>query len=394
MRFDASGWKGTMKCIECGYQNEPGTKYCVNCGQSLEDLPIEGLSSGDAGRPAVQNDKPTPERSIHKQARMHGAFVIAAVALIGAALAGTIIVTGVFNKTPLNAQESPDGSTSITGSVAFEDDDSDDEPLADESPSLDDVEVRSQLSDYSWDELAKIATQLESCDQEGEALKIAQNYKLVESSGSFPRSTKEIATLDGKVLHMRLVGVWHDIADTASGKAGLSFLCDGIITRHAMGDATTVPGGWKSSAMRYWLNNDYLHTMPSEVSDHIVPVRKKTNNEGATRTVSSVTETLDSLWLPSIVELCGPVNWVFESNSENSDIYNAVFNAEGTQYAAFAQETIDDFAGNQIFSLGGEWWLRSIAPAGGKGRYVDGSGDPSYYGDANELRGIVLGFCL
>lgn len=139
---------------------------------------------------------------------------------------------------------------------------------------------------------------------------------------------------------------------------------------------------------------DGMYALRVGVSTAIIPVYKLTNNSGETRFVSSVTETKDALWLPSIVELCGPVNWEYPSNLSNSDLYNSIFNAEGLQYLAFAQQSIDSFADNRALSLGGEWWMRSTSPASGKGRHASSVGDPSFYDVANKEKDVVIGFYL
>ena len=107
-----------------------------------------------------------------------------------------------------------------------------------------------------------------------------------------------------------------------------------------------------------------------------------------------VTETLDVLWSPSIIELCGPIAWEYHTEPDNADLYNSVFNEEGTQYQAFAQMSIDDYGPNGVFSLGDEWWLRSCSPRSGRGRFVSTDGDPSYISMANEEKCVVVGFCL
>ena len=258
----------------------------------------------------------------------------------------------------------------------------------------DGVEVRASLSDYSWEELGQIAHEIELCMTAEEAQSVAKRYNLLDQYGSYKGSTKDVRLSDGKTIHMKLVGVWHDNANTSSSKAGLTFLSDGIVSRRVMHSKETVSGGWEASDMRSWLSSAFKRMLPEEVASVIIPVRKLTNNLGKTKSTSSVSETWDEIWLPSVVELCGPVSWVHQIDSGNSDLYNSVINSEGSQFPAFAQQQIDDFSGNTVLSLGGQWWLRSTSPGTGKGRYVDSNGDPSYYGEANLDKGVVIGFCL
>ncbi|MDO4537543.1 MAG: DUF6273 domain-containing protein [Coriobacteriales bacterium] len=256
------------------------------------------------------------------------------------------------------------------------------------------VEVKTGLQKYSWAEIKAIAEEIEACASSEEALELARNYNLIDSSGNVRSDTKEVGLSDGTTMHMRVVGVWHDKADTASGRAGLTFLSDGIVMRHSLDGAGTIDGGWEASGMRSWLAGDVWGMMPAEVSSLIVPAYKLTNNVGNTRTLDCISETKDLLWIPSIVELSGPVDWEYQSNPANNGLYNSIFNAEGSQYLAFAQKSIISYSSNSVLSLGQDWWLRSTSPATGRGRYVSSDGDPSCYIEANLEKGVVVGFCL
>ena len=125
-----------------------------------------------------------------------------------------------------------------------------------------------------------------------------------------------------------------------------------------------------------------------------MPALKESNNVGWARSTDCVTTTTDALWLPSIVEICGPVNWVFTTDPDNSDLFNAIINQEGEQYAAFAQRGIDNFGPNTTLQLGATWWMRTLSPVKGNARYVAEDGNPSPYGSADKTRGVVFGFCL
>ena len=57
--------------------------------------------------------------------------------------------------------------------------------------------------------------------------------------------------------------------------------------------------------LREWLADKGMATLPDDLRNQIRPVRKLTNNTGATKDVSSITATDDMLWLPSMSELCG-----------------------------------------------------------------------------------------
>lgn len=250
------------------------------------------------------------------------------------------------------------------------------------------------LPDYSWEELGQIAGLIEECPTRSEAIAVAQAYNLADSSGSPTSATKDVALRDGSVVPVRLVGIWHDEAATSSGRAGLSFLATGIGWRYRMASDKTTDGGWEASELRSWMNADLLAQFPDDLSSQIEPVFKYSNNDGKTTSQNCVTGTTDRLWVPSIVEVCGPVSWTFDSDPANSGYYNAVFNAEGEQYATFTQAGVVSDDDNVVLALGGDWWLRSTAASSGRGRHVSSTGNPSGFGDSDEELGVVVGFCL
>lgn len=290
--------------------------------------------------------------------------------------------TAMETPEPTPYGESPDGPTD--GDI----------PSGEEQLGSAGVEIKGNLSEYSWDELADIALAIENCYTSADAYDVAEEYNLVDASGDFYSASKTVDMNDGKTLRVKLVGIWHDEADTASGKAGLTFLADDAQYRHKMSNETTMPGGWEASKLRAWLSSDLYQQFPVELSSCFLPVYKRTNNTGVTTSLNSVTETMELLWVPSIVELTGPLNWEYYSHPENRAAYNDIFNAEGKQYAAFEQAGVIDDGGNAVLNHGEPWWTRSTAPASSRSRYVGSDGDPAQYGDANQNLAVMVGFCL
>jgi hypothetical protein len=269
-----------------------------------------------------------------------------------------------------------------------------DEPEPEDKDS-DEPTIRDGISDYSWKELAQIAALMEeTCTSAADARKMAQDYHLLNADGTYPVSTKTFSMSSGKTVHMRLVGVWHDDADTYCGKAALSFLSTNAVFTHRANVGSALAGGWESSELREWLQTQVFDHLPDEVAVSIVPATKKTNNSGNTESQSSVSPTEDTLWVPSIVELGGSVNWEYTSNPSRSSFYNAVFNAEGSQYEAFAQDHVSGEGEHRLLALGRAWWLRSSAASTGRPRYVTSDGGLYGFGDASESHGVVFGFCL
>ena len=94
-------------------------------------------------------------------------------------------------------------------------------------------------------------------------------------------------------------------------------------------------GGWKDSDLRKALNKEVLADMPKDLKNSIVKVKKLTNNEGVTTDASSVTETNDSVWVPSVTELFRKDELESQLNSAFKDLLSdwyPVYEAEGAQY--------------------------------------------------------------
>lgn len=288
------------------------------------------------------------------------------------------------------AEELDESTADETDSATAEDDDASDD--AQEENVLE-VTVRDKLEDYSWEELSHISLNMQETGSRSAALELAKSYHLIDSASKF-NSTKTFSLLDGTRIEVRLVDIMHDTVQPGGQPTGLTFITTGIIGHHRMAPETTTTGGWESSDMRSWMRGTFYGQLPNELTDVIVPVGKLSNNVGKATQLSAVTETADYLWIPSIVEICGPVNWEYSSNPANSGFYNSVFNAEGSQYAYFSQQRIQSEKENACLALGENWWMRSSAASTGRGRYVDASGNPSGFGDSNQELGVVFGFCL
>lgn len=430
-----------MFCMQCGKQVDPINQFCPYCGSRLDHPAIEnarqvaqaagsakqalphydeqagdpvqvqplvsrsrgqqdgrrsqvreGLSARATKVAPVTSSPPTPPSRGGTSSYNRGLLVaLGAVALIAVVVLAILKPFPGFSPaapaTPPAAEQPAQGDGQTGDAVP-----ADGQPVQQDGSAG--VAVLPGLADYSWEELDQIAGLIETCGTRPEALAIAQEYNLVDTSGRYPSTTKDVTMSDGQVLHFRLVGVWHDDASTASGKAGLTFLATNVAYRHRMAPGQATTGGWEGSELRAWMNSDLLALLPEEVSSVIEPVYKHSNNDGKTTSSDCVTSTADRLWAPSIVELCGPVSWTFDSDPENSGYYNAVFNAEGEQYAAFTQASIVSDEDNAALSYGGEWWLRSTAASTGRGRRVSASGNPSSFGDSSDDVGVIPGFCL
>lgn len=265
--------------------------------------------------------------------------------------------------------------------------------------------VRDSLSDYSWDELGDIADEISEASTRDEALKIAAGYNLVSQGGQMLDAEKSL-DFAGSTIGMRIVDVYHD--DLASGgKAGLTLMDVNAGLRGPMnvkaedgsnfdGDYVLNVGGWESSNLRSRLQK-LESSLPKELGEHIKLVLKNTNNVGKADDTKAVTQTSDALWIPSLVEVGGTVDWLKQGDSV-SDLYNSMANSEGTQYAAFEEAGVRSAHNTATYGAiaagDNRCWLRSTSPADGCARCIAGL-DPSHLASADEVTvHYMLSFCL
>ncbi len=381
--------KAQVSCPSCGTLNDSDTVRCVACGAPLRKAAKTTLDT----LPATHYPRYEEPAAGTEEARSH-TLVIGAVAgaLLMLALVGGLFVTGV-----LGGRHS---EPKVTSPAVEQGEPTEVEDVATEELTPAGTEIRDSLEAYSWEELAIIGKEMSRCSSRDAALDIAKDYNLVDSAGNMTLATKD-ATLAGiGVAKMRLVDVYHDDLANGEGKAGLTFMATNIPIWHRMNATDDITGGWESCEMRAWLNSELFMTLDEDLRASIVPVGKLTNNVGHTTEASSVTTTIDMLWLPSMVELSGPSDWVWPSDPDNSNGYNSVVAAEGSQYALFQMQNVQQLVSNGALTLSGDdgvvaWWGRS-ASCSGTSRYrgVSEQGDPAEIWDATTELGVCFGFCL
>lgn len=274
-------------------------------------------------------------------------------------------------------------------------------PEEEEDPEA--VEPKAVLDDYSWEELSLIAGYIEAAPTIEESTRIAIQYNLLNADGTVSGNAKAVTLNDGTVCYVRVAGIMHDTKADGSGRAGITFVTTGVVGTHNMNATNTNEGGWEGSDMRAWMNarSGLLGQLPQELQDVIVPVQKASDNVGHSTSLDCVSRTDDTLWLLSVHEVAGDVNWDWSSDSANSGTYNQIMNSEGDQYQLFQEMNVanaeanwqlvmSDAAGNET-----AWWLRSSSiSVTDHFRYTNRGGDPSYFGDAVDALGVVFGFCL
>lgn len=224
--------------------------------------------------------------------------------------------------------------------------------------------IRSSLDDYTWDQLQEISLKIKTAKSNAEARKIAKRYHLLDDGHIPYPSAKRVTLTNGLEVGAQLVGILHDdLADT-NGKAGLSFIFDAGIAER---DAATLAlnAGWADCELREWLDSDGLKLLPSELRALIKEVKKISNNVGATKSTSCLSELPATLWLPAMVELCG--NQPPESFTEDFHYLADIYNGEGKEYQLFRELKVSPYTTNEtmVRQWKGKdtcWWERTVSP--------------------------------
>jgi hypothetical protein len=268
------------------------------------------------------------------------------------------------------------------------------------------VEIKDHLEDYSWEELSEISRQMSAYASRDEALEVAKTYHLVNEDGSMTGETKQVTLDDGTVIEVALADVYHDAKADGSGQCGMTFVCMTCAGTHQMNDTNVIDGGWEACSMRSWLDTEMMENLPDDLASVIVSANKLTNNVGMTTDTGSVTSTSDRLWLLSAREVCGNITWYADEYGSWHSDEDAVFNAEGEQYALFAQLGVtcyddpDDCLVRTSNGTAISWFLRTCES--NKYNFMDDSyyrsvldsGYPKSITAPSEQAGVVFGFCI
>lgn len=359
-----------MFCPKCGKEVQEGSSFCGNCGASLGDKAANaagGNGAQNAGLGALASNATatgagtataagTAKKSVKKKKGP-----IAIVAAIVVIVIAVVVGINVFG-----------GSG---------------------------VAVKDSAEAYTWDELSKISGEIAKASDENAAVEVAKKYHLTMADGKLDGTqTKSVTLSNGMQTAVQIVGFAHD-EKADGGKAGISFIFKDCIGGHNMNPTDTNAGGWEKSEMRSYLNSEGLNLLPSDLKQKVVSVNKLTNNVGYTQDVSSVTKTVDQLWLFSFVELAGTLD---QSEFGYGHGYLAdIYNDEGAEYKLFRDMNVNPTNSNSILmkNLNGQsncWWERSPIPyCSDYFEDVHMGGSPrSGGGDADSSIGVCPGFCI
>lgn len=249
------------------------------------------------------------------------------------------------------------------------------------------------FNDYSWEELATISSDMTLAGNVDGAMREAKKHGFVADDGSLRTDlTKDITLSDGTVVQAQLIDVYHDPRTNNSGNAGMSFIITSPVAQGGMNADATNTGGWEASELRAKVNGSLFDSLPEDLKNYIVEVKKQTNNTGQTVSADAVTLTNDKLWALSFVEVMGA--------SEGNEGLVGVLNAEGSQYALLSNDTLKEeiekkLAGSSALN----WWLRSANPATDSQFLSQGTGYDTEQTvpislPANDELSIVVGFCI
>lgn len=267
--------------------------------------------------------------------------------------------------------------------------------------------IRGSLDDYTWDQLQEISLKIKAARSNAEARKIAKRHHLLDDDGHIPYPcTKRVTLTNGLEVGAQLVGIRHDELLDGTGKAGLTFMFDaGIAERDAA--AQPLSAGWADCELREWLDGDGLKLLPNELRALIKSVKKISNNVGAARSASCLSELPATLWLPAMVELCG--NQPPESFTEDFHYLADIYNGEGKEYQLFRELKVSPYTTNEtlVRQWKGKdvcWWERTASPDTSESEgtlymnRVGHDGDVFTYATPaekpNKLTCVIPGFCI
>ena len=189
--------------------------------------------------------------------------------------------------------------------------------------------------------------------------------------------TKLVNDKSGNKFYLQLAAIdGDDLADN-SGKAHMTWLLkDCYRTTHNMNSSAVTTDGWAGTAMRSWLRDTVMPTLPDVITENMKEVSKTYYDYGTTSTLTAT----DKIWIPSYREV------MMGTDKENSGVqYSGLF---GTSTSTGNRDSRVKYYNGSAYN----WWLRS-AYSSSYFYYVYNFGsNNNYY--ANYASGVVFGFCI
>ena len=191
---------------------------------------------------------------------------------------------------------------------------------------------------------------------------------------------KEVTLNSGATFDVEIVGIDHDDLADGSGKAGLSWMVkelSGIKSPMNLG-STSNNGGWNASYMRTTTMTTIYNDLPEELRNIIKPVIKKAS---AGNMSTDIIESVDSVWLPSLVEL----------NGVETEI--AVYQQEGNTYEMYTDDESRQKYQTDGITLSSYWSRSAVANSQYGFWYMTANGEPTTFGSDTEMD-VAFGFCI
>lgn len=259
------------------------------------------------------------------------------------------------------------------------------------------------FDEMEWADIAELAGRISQAPDDEAGFAIAREAGIMEGD-RIVDSVKRFQLDDGFICEIRVVGVRHDRRADNGAPAGLTLMAANPMAMVPWGQ-DTVAGGWNASALRAWCQETPTAVLPQELVAAVVEVVKRVNNDGATKSPEDLTDSPERFWVPSAIEVCGPLSWYAREYGERFSYFDEVLNGEGTQYRWFAQDGVtdrEDPNGRLALTYKGEpvpWWYRSpvtstVITDSPCAWCATAAGFPKGLGMISEAQGALLGFCL
>ena len=136
-----------------------------------------------------------------------------------------------------------------------------------------------------------------------------QNINLKDIEYAFSIELK-----NGKKFWVDIIGKKHDV-DEKGHKTNLTLCFHDIYTRKEINYTYTNYGGWTCCKLRKWLNEEFFDLLPDWLQKKIVPVVKKTSEDG------EIVETVDKIFIPSEIEVFGKTKYSKEGEGEQYEFF-------------------------------------------------------------------------
>lgn len=194
---------------------------------------------------------------------------------------------------------------------------------------------------------------------------------------------KDIKLSDGQTVTMVIADFDHDHKDALRRETiPISFHMKNLLTgTYRMNTTNTNAGGYDSTIMRTYLNENVFELLPLNLKNAITPTCKYSSAGSLSYDLEYV---IDKLWLPSIAEM----------NYSNTYTLADPYVYEGRPYPIYTTNAsrikyLTNGAGSASY-----WWLRSPSVYFSTIFWsVNGSGACTYHHAGNDI-GVAFGFCI